>query len=250
MAFDLRALHDPLSLRCAVLGVCLFVGCAGEPDKLSDESTASVSSTPGAAAPAAVAEEPEESESKLVVFLGDSLTAGYGLDAEQAFPYLVGELLREEGRDVKVVNAGVSGDTTAGGLTRLDWLLRQRPDVLVVGLGGNDGLRGLDLAASESNLRRIVETAQEAGVQVLLLGMLIPPNYGPDYTEAFAAMYPRLAAEQGVALVPFLLDGVAGDPELNQADGIHPNPAGQRIVANTVALHLREVLDALEPPKR
>lgn len=201
--------------------------------------------TSGSGEPEPVSEP--QSDPTVIVFLGDSLTAGFGLDEEQAFPHLVEEALQAEGLDVRAVNAGVSGDTTAGGLSRLDWLLRQQPDVLVVGLGGNDGLRGLDLAASESNLRQLVSRAQEAGAEVLLLGMLIPPNYGPEYTGDFASMYPRLAAELDVALVPFLLEGVAGDPELNLPDGIHPNAEGQAIVAETVAESLREILGEPNP---
>ena len=186
-----------------------------------------------------------EDRGPVVVFLGDSLTAGYGLDEQQAFPYLVEQALAAALPTLRVVNAGISGDTTAGGLSRLDWLLRQQPDVLVVALGGNDGLRGLDPAASEENLRRIITRAQEEGARVLLVGMLIPPNYGPEYTRAFAGIYPRLAAEFDVPLVPFLLEGVAGDVSLNQADGIHPTAEGQALVAQTVLAHLEPLLNEL-----
>ena len=179
-----------------------------------------------------------------VVFLGDSITAGYGLDADQAFPALVGGLLADEGLPVTVVNAGVSGDTTAGGLRRVDWLLRQKPDVLVVGLGGNDGLRGLEPRASEENLRSIVGEARDAGASVLLLGMLIPPNYGPEYTKEFREIYPRLARDLGVPLVPFVLEGVGGDPRLNQPDGIHPTADGHKRVARNVLPYLRDLLRA------
>lgn len=174
-------------------------------------------------------------KSPRVVFLGDSLTAGFGVDLEQAFPAIVGETLRRNGLPVEVVNAGVSGDTTAGGLRRLDWLLRQKPDVVVVGLGGNDGLRGLDLKASEDNLRAIALKSREAGASVLLLGMLIPPNYGPEYATQFREVYPRVAKETGATLVPFLLEGVGGDPSLNQPDGIHPTAEGHEILAENVA---------------
>ncbi|HBL25761.1 MAG TPA: arylesterase, partial [Acidobacteria bacterium] len=131
----------------------------------------------------------------------------------------------------------------------LDWLLKQKPDVLVVGLGGNDGLRGLDLTDSEKNLRDIVGRARAANVRVLLLGMLIPPNYGPDYTRQFQEMYPKIAKDFGVPLVPFLLEGVGGRPELNQEDGIHPTAEGQEKVADNVEPALREVLAGLQTPR-
>lgn len=178
-----------------------------------------------------------------VVFLGDSLTAGHALSAEEAFPAVVGEMLEEAGTPVQVINGGVSGDTTAGGLSRLDWLLRQSPDVVVVGLGANDGLRGIRPEASEQNLRVIIQRCRDAGADVLLLGMMIPPNYGPEYTEEFRALYPRLAAEMDVPMVPFLLEGVGGVSDLNMSDGIHPTAAGHKIVARNVLPHLRDLLD-------
>lgn len=184
----------------------------------------------------------EAEEAPLVVFLGDSLTAGLGLGEDQAFPAVVRERLAAEGVRVRVVNAGVSGDTSAGGLRRLSWVLRQGPAVVVVGLGANDGLRGVELAETERNLREIVRRARETGAQVVLLGMRIPPNYGPDYAVPFAAIYPRLAAEMEVPLVVFLLEGVGGDPDLNLPDGIHPNAEGHERVADNVVPVLREVL--------
>jgi len=182
----------------------------------------------------------------LVVFLGDSLTAGYGLDAEEAYPAHVERLLAARGLPVRVVNAGVSGDTSAGGRARVDWLLKLHPDLVVVELGGNDALRGQPLAATEENLRAIVERVRSAGSRVLLVGMRIPPSYGPEYASEFAALYPRLAREYDVPLLPFLLEGVAADPELNQPDGIHPNARGQEIVAGTVADALAPLVAALE----
>jgi acyl-CoA thioesterase-1 len=179
------------------------------------------------------------------VFLGDSLTAGLGLSEEQAFPALLERRLRAAGTPVRVVNAGVSGDTTAGGLSRLPWLLQQNPGVLVVGLGANDALRGQSLDVIDDNLRAIVERATAAGARVLLLGMRVPTNYGPDYAEGFAALYRRLAKSRGVELVPFLLDGVGGHPQLNQPDGIHPTARGQEIVADNVLPHLKRVLAKL-----
>ncbi|MFL6258703.1 MAG: arylesterase [Thermoanaerobaculia bacterium] len=185
----------------------------------------------------------------LVVFLGDSLTAGLGLDEAQAYPALLGRQLTQEGKAVRVVNAGVSGDTTAGGLSRLNWLLGQHPDVLVVGLGANDGLRGQPLTEIESNLREIVRRSQAAGARVLLLGMRIPPNYGP-YADQLAALYPKLAKELNVPLVPFLLDKVGGIRSLNQADGLHPTAKGQEIVARNVLPYLEKLVAERPAPKR
>lgn len=185
---------------------------------------------------------PEESHPR-VVFLGDSLTAGLGLETSEAFPALLEQQLTSEGLPVTVVNAGVSGDTTAGGLRRLSWILQQKPDVLVVCLGGNDGLRNLDVATSKENLRQIITEAKNAGTEVLLLGMMIPSNYGPEYREQFAAIFPALAEETEVPLVPFALEGVAGNPELNQPDGIHPTAEGQKIIAENVIDPLRELVE-------
>ena len=178
-----------------------------------------------------------------MVFLGDSLTAGLGLEAGAAYPARVEARLEAEGRPVRVLNAGVSGDTTAGGLSRIDWILRQKPDVLVVGLGGNDGLRGLPLDQTEKNLKAILRRGREAGAQVVLLGMQIPPNYG-EYADRFAEMYPRIAKDLDVPLVPFLLEGVGGIADLNQEDGIHPTAEGQEIVANNVEPYLVDLVKA------
>ncbi len=183
----------------------------------------------------------------LVAFLGDSLTAGLGLPADQAYPSLLARELAADGFAVRVINAGVSGDTTAGGVRRLRWLLAQRPAVMVVGLGGNDGLRGQPVGEIEQNLRAIVVQSRQAGARVLLLGMQIPPNYGPDYTGAFAAIYPRVARDLHVPLVPFLLAGVGGIADLNQADGIHPTAAGQQKVAANVKPFLEQLLRQASP---
>jgi acyl-CoA thioesterase-1 len=182
-------------------------------------------------------------EAPVVVFLGDSLTAGFGLAEEQAFPAVVGELLAAQGLPVRVVNGGVSGDTSAGALARLDWLLTQEPDVVVVSIGGNDGLRGMPVDALEENLRSIARRARAAGARVLLTGQQIPTNYGPQYAGAFRELYRRVAREEGATLLPFLLEGVAMVPELNLPDGIHPNPEGQRRVAAQVAAALVPLLE-------
>jgi acyl-CoA thioesterase-1 len=172
-----------------------------------------------------------------IVFLGDSLTAGYGLEPQQAYPALVEQLLDERGRTVQVVNAGVSGDTTAGGLRRADWVLRQPVDVLVIALGANDALRGQPVEAARDNLRGIISKARAAHprVRIILAGMLAPPNMGSAYQQAFRAIFPELAEAEAVELLPFLLEGVAGEPDLNLADGIHPNAEGQRRIARQVA---------------
>ena len=173
-----------------------------------------------------------------VVFLGDSITAGRGLPVEQAFPALVAPAIEPW----TVVNAGVSGDTSAGGLRRIDWVLKGKPRVVVIALGGNDGLRGLPVGQLEGNLRGIITKVRAAGATALLIGLRVPKNLGPDYAAQFDALYPRLATELGLPLLPFLLDGVALDPALNQADLIHPNAAGQAIIATRVAAWLKPLL--------
>jgi acyl-CoA thioesterase-1 len=173
-------------------------------------------------------------DERVLVVLGDSLTAGLGVAPDEAYPALLEARLRREGFAYRVVNAGVSGDTTAGGRRRLDWVLRARPDLVVVALGANDGLRALPLDALRDNLTAIVTRLRAAGARVLLAGMRLPPNYGAEYTEAFGRAFGEVARATSVPLLPFLLEGVAGNPALNQADGIHPNPAGHRIIADTV----------------
>ncbi|MEM7349650.1 MAG: arylesterase [Acidobacteriota bacterium] len=224
-----------------------LTACGGSSEPVQqpgNQAAPQATATPSATADPAtqVMDEHNLEEHTLIVFLGDSLTAGFGLDEAQAFPALVANQLQEAGHTVRVVNAGISGDTTAGGLARLDWLLSQNPDILFVGLGGNDGLRGVPLESSEATLRAILERAQARDISLLLAGMLIPPNYGADYTEHFAGIYPRLAEELGVPLIPFLLEGVAAQPELNLPDGIHPNVEGQKIVAATVLEYLAPIV--------
>lgn len=179
-----------------------------------------------------------------IVFLGDSLTAGYGLEASQAYPAVLEPMLLAEDLNVKIVNAGVSGDTTAGGLKRLNWLLTQKPDVVVVALGGNDGLRAQDVSFSKKNLAAIIETIQKSGADVLLLAMHMPPNYGPVYTAQFKQIYVDLARDKNVALMPFMLKDVGGHSSLNQADGIHPTADGQKVIAKNVLPYLRQVVKA------
>ncbi len=178
----------------------------------------------------------------VVAFLGDSLTAGYGVGEALAFPALVGERLRTDGTAVEVVNAGVSGDTTADGLRRLDRFLAARPDVVVVGLGANDGLRGVPVDEIEENLRRILTRVRQGGAAPLLLGMRVPPMMGTRYSRRFEEVYERLADDLDVPLVPFMLDGVAGRPALNLEDRLHPNAAGHRRIAENVAPALERLL--------
>jgi len=189
---------------------------------------------PGAAAPTGFAPPPVASTRPRIVALGDSLTAGLGLGPEQAYPAVLQERVAARGLNYEVVNAGVSGDTSAGGLRRLDWALEGDVRVLIVALGGNDGLRGLPVEELRGNLSRIIEQAQSRGIAVVLAGMEAPPNFGQAYTAAFRRVYVELAEQYDVALVPFLLEGVAGIDSLNQRDGIHPVAEGARKVADNI----------------
>lgn len=168
--------------------------------------------------------------STTIVAFGDSLTAGYGLDLADAYPAVLERALKEAGYPVVVINSGVSGETTAGGLSRAGFVASQKPDIVIVALGGNDMLRGIDPAATRNNLAGIIETFQRAGAKVILAGMRAPANLGQGYVMQFDAIYPALAKEFNVPLVPFLLDGVALEKDLNQPDGIHPNEAGVRVI--------------------
>lgn len=178
-----------------------------------------------------------------ILVLGDSIAAGYGLAADEAFPARLESHLRRAGREVRVIDAGVSGDTTAGGLARLDWALADRPHVVIVELGGNDGLRGIAPQATRANLDAILARLKARGPRVLLTGMLAPPNLGAEYGRAFDAIYPELAAKYGVALYPFVLDGVAAQPDLNQRDGIHPNARGVAVMVDRIAPYVVRLLD-------
>ncbi|WP_254434898.1 arylesterase [Magnetospirillum sp. UT-4] len=186
---------------------------------------------------------PARAEPLRLMVLGDSLTAGFGLPAGQGFTVQLEQALRAEGYQVSVLNAGVSGDTTAGGLARLDWALGDRPGAAIVELGANDALRGLDPAAAYRNLDAILGRLKQQGVPVLLAGMYAPPNYGRDYAETFAAIYPRLAKVHGVPLYPFFLEGVAGQARLNQPDGLHPNAEGVKLMVQGILPMVRRLLD-------
>ncbi len=185
-----------------------------------------------------------EARPSRVVVLGDSLAAGYGLGAADAFPSRLEAGLRAQGIDVVVFNAGVSGDTSAGGRARLGWVLTEPSDLVVVELGGNDGLRGIAPRDTEANLDAILAELGRRRIPALLTGMLAPPNMGEDFAGSFNAIFPRLAAKHKVAFYPFFLDGVAADRSLNQPDGIHPNAQGVRVIVDRIAPHVLRLLRA------
>jgi len=235
----------------AVLIAVCAIACGREPAAPPAASVAPAPVAPAPpAAPAPAPAAPVASDRPRIVFLGDSLTAGYGLEQPQAVPALIQARLKKEGYPFEVVNAGVSGDTSAGGLSRLEWSLSGDVRILVVELGANDGLRGLPVAAMRRNLETIIMRAQARGIAVLLVGMEALPNYGAAYTAEFRETFPALARQYQVALMPFYLDGVAGKPELNIADGMHPNPAGAAIVATNLWRTLEPLLKtaAQAPP--
>ena len=218
-------------------GVLVMAGCAQPETQRATpvrESTA-IASRPAPAEP--VAARPR------IVFLGDSLTAGYGLARQEAVPALIQSRLDERGYRYEVVNAGVSGDTSASGLSRLEWSLEGNVAALVVELGANDGLRGLPVAQMKQNLTEIITRAKQRGIRVILTGMEAPPNYGPLYTAEFRQVFRELAREHDVIFVPFYLEGVAGDPSLNLSDGIHPNAAGSRIIEERLWSVLEPLLE-------
>lgn len=181
-------------------------------------------------------------EAKTILFLGDSLTEGYQLAREDAFPAVIERNLKSKYPDLKVINGGVSGATTASGLKRLNWYVKAKPDIMVLALGANDGLRGLNLKESEKNLSSVIETAKGLGMSVLLVGMKMPTNYGEPYRTNFEKLFPQLAKKYQLPLVPFLLEGVGGNPKLNLPDGIHPNVEGHKIMARTIQKNLEPLL--------
>lgn len=229
------------SLILSSIVLAAAVACGG-PDKTQAPSAAP--------APPALARAPESPASAPVgtrpriVFLGDSLTAGLGLDVADNYVSLLQRRLDAAGYHYEVINAGVSGDTSAGGRRRLEWSLDGDVRILVLALGANDGLRGLPVEDMKANLEAMIEAAQARGITVILAGMEAPPNNGPEYTAEFRAVYPDLAKAHGLRLIPFLLQGVAGDPTLNQADGIHPNVRGSQIVADVVWATLQPAVAA------
>lgn len=177
-----------------------------------------------------------------VLFVGDSLTEGYGVPKEKSYPHLVSEALKKRGKSIRLLNGSVSGSTTASGLSRLRWFLKAKPSILVLALGANDGLRGIKLDESEKNLRKVISLAKEKKMKVVLAGMLLPVNYGAKYRGQFEKMFKKLAKEESITRIPFLLKGVGGEKELNQEDGIHPNEKGHAVIANTVLKTLEPLL--------
>lgn len=228
-----------MSMRILLVGLAILpviFGCAGEDGNSAPPERA--------AAPVAPVSAAAETDAPAVLFLGTSLTAGMGVDPDSAYPALVQARIDSAGLPFRVVNAGSSGETSAGALRRLEWLLRQPFDVMVLETGANDMLRGTDPGSTRANLQRIVDRvrAERPEARIVLVGMMAPPNLGRAYAEEFRTLYPELAEENGILLVPFLLEGVGGVPEMNLPDGIHPNEAGHRRVAETVWRTLEPVL--------
>ncbi len=262
-----RTIHYCLALLGASLLLLTPIGCPGEdpkghPSTAEGARTGPTTTTTASATPTTTKPSPAIASSKppppsysragergrppqpVIVFLGTSLTAGYGLPEDQAFPALIGERVRSAGLDYRVINAGVSGDTSAGGLRRLDWLLRLPISVLVLELGANDMLRGQSVEQLRSNLDAILERTRSAYPQVkfLIAGMRAAPNLGRDYARRFDAVYPSLAKRYDASLIPFLLQDVAADRELNQADGIHPTAEGHALIAERIWTRIETIL--------
>lgn len=232
-----RLLVNRAGMAAVALCVAVLAGCGGN----ANDASASKQEPAPAQAPA----DGSAPARPRVIALGDSLTAGLGLLEQQAYPAMLQKKIDADGYEFEVVNAGVSGDTTAGGLRRLDWALEGDARVLIVALGANDGLRGLSVAEMKKNLTAIIAQAKERKVVVILAGMEAPPNYGPEYTASFRQAFQDVAREQHVLFIPFLLAGVAGQATLNQGDGIHPTAEGAAVVAETVWRALRPVLDQM-----
>ncbi len=237
----LRSLY-PLLVLC----VLLLSNCRAEEGSGAPEMPANPDRTDTASFAQML---PDTSDAGTIVVLGNSLAAGLGLDPEQAFPALLQKRIDALGWNFQVINAGLSGETTAGGLRRIDWLLRQPVDVLIIELGGNDGLRGIPIEVTRANLQGIIDKARERypEIRIILAGMQIPPNLGQDYAARFRELYPEIAARNNVGLIPFLLEGVGGVATLNQADGIHPTAEGQRILSENVWQTLKPVIESMQP---
>jgi len=234
------------SLLAALTACLLASSCAG--GCLLPSSVGLGSGTPGqdsVGRPTPPADPTAAPARPKIVALGDSLTIGLGLLESESYPALLQRKLDEDGYAFEMVNAGVSGDTSAGGLRRLDWALEGDVRILILALGANDGLRGLSIGEMKQNLTTIINRAREKNIVVILAGMEAPPNYGPEYVQSFRTAYREVAAKERVLLIPFLLEGVGGQSHLNQADGIHPNAEGARVIAETIWPVLRSVLDQM-----
>ena len=233
----------------AIVAPLLAAACSGSDGAPNGERRDSLSASPGSV-PAESGAAPRGTDGpndrRTILFVGTSLTAGLGLDPEQAYPALIGEKIDSAGLPYRVVNAGMSGETSAGALRRIDWVLRNTPaDFVVIETGANDGLRALPVDSTRANIRAIIDRVRAArpSARLALVQMEAPPNLGADYTSAFRAMFPAVARETGVTLIPFLLEGVAGEARLNQPDGIHPNIEGERVVAENVWRAIRPLLE-------
>ena len=241
-----RSFHH--TLRAAGIALLALSACGKSEPRRPDSASVQATVAPPVVAPAAPAtsatEGPRYRPGAVIVFAGTSLTAGLGLDPDDAYPQLVQRKIDSAGLKFQVVNAGVSGETSAGLLRRLDWLMREPFDLIVIETGANDGLRGIQVEALERNIQTIIDRirAKRPSAQIALVQMEAPPNLGPGYTAGFRELFPRLATKNGVALLPFLLDGVAGVRSLNQSDGIHPNEAGERIVAENIWKGLKPLI--------
>jgi len=215
----------------ALLVALLLAGCSEEPRRAESQSV----------------DSGENVAMKTIVALGDSLTAGLGVDPDESYPALLEKVLQEKGYTYRVVNAGVSGETSSGTLARVGWILTQNPDIVIVETGANDGLRGTPVTLLEDNLRQIVSLLQENDVAVLLAGMKMSLNLGADYVSQFNAVYPKVAAEMDVELIPFFLEGVAMKSHLNIEDGIHPNQAGYSVIVENLYPYLARVIESVKP---
>jgi len=230
-------------LKFSYFFIALIVWNCGEKSKQKDVNTATENNSKEK-------EQVASEGNKVILFFGNSLTAAYGLDTEEGFPNRIQQKIDSLGLDYTVINSGLSGETTSGGLNRLDWVLNQKVDVFVLELGANDGLRGIPLTETKNNLQAMIDLvkSKNADTKIILAGMQIPPNMGEAYTTEFKNIFPDIAAKNDISLIPFLLEDVAGIPDLNLEDGIHPTAEGQKIVANNVWEILNPVITpVLEP---
>ena len=238
-------MHNYLRITLIITFITCLAACQQQPADEEMDKSAQQTETVAQDTGEDTGEESSDRESIHVLFFGDSITAGYGLELEQAFPALIQDKLDALSWPVRVTNAGLSGETSSGGLNRIDWLLRQPVDVFILELGGNDGLRGISLDLTEKNLQDIIDRVKQENpnVSLVIAGMQIPPNLGQAYTDQFKNLFPLLAEENSATLIPFILDGVAGIESLNLPDGIHPTAEGHKIIAETVWDIVSPVID-------